>query len=126
VPAPSPLLVRRRPHVERHVIALLRGDGEALSKVGDRRVRLLLRAEMELFEGLARDAERQSFTVLRPRAPYVGSDELLLIKWLADAQRASHTFPPDLDERIVEGVKACAEWLTAVGLRLPPRTIQIR
>lgn len=126
MPAPSPLLVRRRPHVERQVIALLRGDGEALSKVADRRVRMILRAEMELFEGLAREAERQSLIVLKPRAPYVGSDELLLIKWLADAQRASNAFPPDLDERVVDGVKACAEWLTAVGLRLPPRTIQVR
>lgn len=104
------MAVRRRSLAERRVLALLRGNGEAPQ--GSR------------FSKLRGSAVACSLTIHPPDAPYLSGDELLLLGWLAQAQRianASIAMPDDpaLAAAIALRRRRAARRVQPSGLRRP-------
>lgn len=56
--------------------------------------------------------------------PYITMSELLMLGWLAQAQRvAAPSMDPPFDRALRVAIARCAELLNAEGLRLSPSTI---
>ncbi|WP_313392138.1 hypothetical protein [Sphingobium yanoikuyae] len=101
----------RRPHVERQVLAILRGrEGAAGNSriAGD-------------FARLRDLAQAGGHPVLPVGTLYLGNSELLLLSWLAVAQRiiAPKCEGPSQTD-LASAIAACADTLISMGLRLYP------
>lgn len=105
--------LRRRPRVERRVLAMLRGENEASSDD------LFVAA----FARLRHLAPRKGPQIQHPGALYLGDDELTLLSWIAAVQRiaAVHLRPADCCLAAI--ITRCASLLEEAGLRLYPLTL---
>ncbi|WP_237829940.1 hypothetical protein [Sandaracinobacteroides sayramensis] len=111
--------LRRRSHVERKALALLRGGTIGLSS-GERSPAA---AQLRAFADLRRLAEHNGLVVRPVDSPWVGADELRLLAWLAEAQRvAGHRSAPD-DPALLIAIARCAGLLEGLRLRLTPLTL---
>lgn len=122
------LAVRRRTGLERRVLLLLRGGGTTATIVSGgpqpRRDRRLRSDSADHFAQLRHLATIHGLAILPPAAPYMSGDEVLLLGWIAQAQRVvSPTLTMPRDRALVAVVVRCAEALDAGGLRLTPLTI---
>lgn len=109
----STLPIRRRTRAERIVIAYLRGEAQA-RKSRDLDVR---------FRRLRQIAGRAGLETMAPGCAYVGQHELMLLCWIAEAQRVSSPGSGPDNRCLATAVRRCAEALDAVSLRLPPLTL---
>lgn len=105
------MMVRRRTTAEQRALRMIRGEDDASP------VSSLHHAQ---FGKLRARAERNGFQIQAASVPYLGSDELRLLGWLAEAQRVAsyaRSFHPDamLSMMLVH----CAGTLDALGIRLP-------
>jgi hypothetical protein len=123
------LSLRRRTHVERRVLALLRGEDMGMPPIGAKRPRrtraapVATPAHHRRFKELRKLAALRGFAVLAPDTPYVGAGELRLLSWLAQAQRVAgpETFPGD--PLLAAAIAHCAGLLNGRGVRLSPLTL---
>ncbi|MFA7603365.1 MAG: hypothetical protein WCY29_10190 [Novosphingobium sp.] len=128
----STLSLRRRGHVERKVLRLIRGDSRAGPAASTMR-RTDGRGgpdaaptpdQLALFADLRDRATRYGLHIQAPDNSYVGADELRLLGWLAERQRvAGWSSAIHADEALTRAVVRCAAMLTAAGMRLPPGTV---
>lgn len=104
----------RRPHVERQVLAILRGH-EGASPNG--------RVTGE-FVRLRDLVQAGGYPILPIDTPYLGAGELLVLSWLAVAQRvvAPGCKGPSQSD-LASAIGACAATLTEAGLRLYPLSL---
>ena len=80
-------------------------------------------AQLRRFVDLRRAAMACGFAIQSPAMPNVGTDELRLLAWLAEAQRvAGPSTMPDAPE-LAAAILACAGLLDGMGLRLSPLTL---
>lgn len=110
------MALKRRSFTEQRVIRMLRGDQT------DDRALFLYEAQF----GRLRDlAHRAGMRVNVPGTTWLGSDELLLLAWLAQAQRVlGYTKSFHRDATLTLTVVHCAGTLNALGIQLPPLTLQ--
>lgn len=109
----STLPIHRRTRTERAVIAYLRGEAFA-GKSRDLDVR---------FRRLRRIAARAGIEAMPPGSAYVSQNELMLLCWIAEAQReAGPDSVPD-NRCLAAVVRRCAQALVVASLRLPPLTL---
>ncbi|MGE4323528.1 MAG: hypothetical protein AB7E60_10930 [Sphingobium sp.] len=99
----------RRSLAERRVIAWLRGDPGA---------RRLPAAQRAVFAELARAARANGLVILPPGSPFIGMEEMLLLAWVASAQRVVAITPPPSDPALACAIVACADTLTAMNARM--------
>lgn len=125
----STLSLRRRTHVERRALALLRGEDMRRSPTGTIRPRRARAASAPTpahqrhFIELRKLAVLRGVVVLAPHTPYIGAGELRLLSWLAQAQRvAGPTTIPD-DPLFFTAITRCAGLLDGLELRLSPLTL---
>lgn len=116
LPKPTAMALRRRSFAEQRVVRMLRGDPT------DDRASFVYE---EQFRRLRELAARSGLRVKEPGTAWLGSDELLMISWLAQAQRVlgyTRQFHPD--GTLTLTVVHCAGTLNALGIQLPPLTLQ--
>lgn len=125
----STLALRRRTHVERKVLSLLRG-GDAARPQLQRRPRDKTRIGLapptltnRCFSDLRHHAGRQGLRVQPPLIPYVSEAEIILLSWLAEAQRVAGPGSAPDDANLMAALADCAGLLNAIGLRLSPLTL---
>lgn len=109
----STLPIHRRTRTERAVIAYLRGDAFA-GKSRDLDVR---------FRRLRQIAARAGLEVMPPGSSYVSQNELMLLCWIAEAQRGVGPVSAPDNRCLAEGVRRCALALDTASIRLPPLTL---
>lgn len=105
--------LRRRPRVERRVLAMLRDENDPA--VDD----LLVAA----FVSLRHLARRQGLQIQHPDALYLGDDELTLLSWIAAAQRIAAVHLRPVDRYLAAIITRCASLLEEAGIRLYPLTL---
>ena len=105
--------LRRRPRVERRVLAMLRGEN-------DRSRDDPLVAAVARLRHLAR---RKGLVIQDPGALYLGDDELTLLSWVAAAQRVAAAHLRPADRCLAAIIARCASLLEEAGLRLYPLTL---
>lgn len=126
--------VRRRSVVERRVLQILRGnavcaDGAPVPAMGGGRrevVDILDAHDMIQFERLRDFARRNGLDIQPATAAYLTSDELQILRWLAEAQREvglRSLRVTDIDLMI--SIMQCAAIIKKMGLFLPPQTLSI-
>jgi len=105
------------------VLVLVRGAHMIGNEVhGGGPMRLVLGEQAELFVRLRRLADNRGLTIQPLEAPYVSKGELLLIGWIAQAQRTASKLPVIArDHDFLAVVRTSAAALTAIDLRLPLR-----
>lgn len=123
----STLAVRRRTHVERRVLALMRGEITSSAAMPRRSARASAapQASPALLEDLAElrdEASAFGLPIQPPKTAYVSQAELTVLAWLAEAQRVGARSPTDLDV-LNAAIRRCATGLNALGLRLSPITL---
>lgn len=75
------------------------------------------------FDELRQLAQERGLIVQARRTAYLGDDELLLLSWLAAAQRPTTERLLPGDVQITSSVLRCAAILTEAGIRLHPLTL---
>ncbi len=107
------LPLSRRPRTERRVITIIRGGHHAL--ISDEMARC--------FERLRRLAADNDLIISPPGTPYIIASELMLISWLASAQRVvpARPMPDNLCLKAI--VRRCAQILSDMRLRLSSLTL---
>lgn len=128
--SPNTMAVRRRSGMERRVLLLIRSGGEesgrlvSTTRAGRDRLPTPSLQRTDCFAEL-RDAAKTARLAIQPIAsPYMSNDELLLLGWLAQAQRvAMPTIDMPRDPALKLAVVRCAGLLDAGGFRLSPFTI---
>lgn len=123
------LSLRRRTHVERKVLSLLRGADSLPPRSPRRRPDRSKAASApapshsRYFSDLRHHAARRGLRVRPPETPYISEAELALLSWLAEAQRvAGPSSAPD-DAPLVAALARCAGLLDGMGLHLSPLTL---
>ena len=125
------LALRRRTHVERKVLLMLRDTGAALPSPTPRRSRRtepqkpapLAPAQSRYFSDLRQEAARQGLTVQPFETPYISQAELTLLSWLAEAQRITVPSTAPGDAGLTAALAGCAGLLDGLGLRLSPLSL---
>ena len=112
----SSRFLRRRPRVERLVLAILRGEDDLL----------LTGSDAQAFAALRQLARSNGFVIHEPKTIYVGDHELALLSWLAAAQRISASHLRPKDRMLAANIRRCAMLLENAGLRLYPLTLYSR
>lgn len=125
------LALRRRTHVERKVLALLRGEDETGSAALPNSTRPSWNKaphapappQVVYFADLRRMAQGEGLVVRPAGSPYLDPDELRLLSWLAEMQRVAtiNTLPNDLG--FVVALARCAGMLDGLGLHLSALTL---
>ncbi len=122
--------LRRRSHAERKALAVLRGeDVRPLPSGGRARsnptgaASVSLHALVRGFMDLRRLAAQHGLAVQPPSTPFIAESELLLLSWLAEAQRVAGPATAPDDPCLVAAIARCAGMLEANGLRLAPLTL---
>ena len=120
----------RRSHSERKVLALLRGEVTASRPTRAIRPNRASAAgpptppQARRMTELRHMARERGLAIMPPRTPYVGSDELLILSWLAGAQRVTGPpSPPQGDQAFLMAIVGCAALLDSMGLHLSPLTL---
>lgn len=116
LPRRTAMTLNRRSCTEQRVIRMLRGD-----QTEDR----ALFVYQEQFARLRDLAHRVGLHINVPGTAWLGADELLLLAWLAQAQRVAgytRSFHSDATLRLT--IVHCAGTLNALGVQLPPLTLQ--
>lgn len=115
-PRRTAMALRRRTFAEQRVIRMLRGDPT------DDRAQFVYEQQFRRLRDLA---GRGGLRVNAPGTAWLASDELTLLSWLAQAQRvAGYTRPFHVDGVLTLTVVHCAGTLNALGVQLPPLTLQ--
>jgi len=123
------LALRRRTHVERKVLALLRGEDTPPLPVKARRLRrdsvvsVAPSVHARYFTELRRLAVEHGLAVQPSATPFVNMDELRLLAGLAEAQRIASSGAGFDDPALAMAVARCAGLLDGMGLRLSPLTL---
>lgn len=104
------LPLHRRTRVERRILAILRGGVDVRVSPD----------QAESFADLRRCAAANALVIAPPDAPYAAVDELLIISWLADAQRLVSKVGGPADAALAQSVRRCADILSGMRLRLSP------
>jgi hypothetical protein len=123
------LALRRRTHVERKVLALLRGEDVPPLPVKARRpgrdgaISVSPSVHTRYFAELRRLAAEHGLAVQSPATPFVSADELRLLAGLAEAQRIVGSGAGFDDPALAMSVTRCAGLLDGMGLRLSPLTL---
>ncbi|WP_395396601.1 hypothetical protein WBP07_28405 [Novosphingobium sp. BL-8A] len=112
----SSRFLRRRPRIERQVLAILRGEDDLL----------LTGSDAQAFAALRQLARSNGFVIHEPKTIYVGDHELALLSWLAAAQRISASHLRPKDRMLAANIRRCAMLLENAGLRLYPLTLYSR
>jgi hypothetical protein len=105
--------LRRRPRIERRVLAILRGENDPF----------LDHQHAAAFTRLRVLASRQGLIIQDADARYLGDDELTLLSWLAAAQRVAVRHLRPQNRRLAAVLTRCAVLLEKAGLRLYPFTL---
>lgn len=130
--SPTTMALRRRSAMERRVLMLVRsGGGEeatrAVTAIRPRRHSRPLPPSprpTHCFAELRNAAKAVGLAIQPIDAPYMTSEELLLLGWLAQAQRvAVPSIDTSRDPALRLAIIRCAALLDAGGLRLSPFTI---
>lgn len=127
----QPILLRRRSHVERRVLLMLRGaDSDSASSKCLQRVKRNKIGVDAVTQLTPYFAELRTLTLglglrLQPvSASYVSIDEIRIIGWLAERQRvSSFSTLPRRHSDFADALERCSIALDKVGLRLPPITL---
>lgn len=106
-------LLRRRPRIERRVLALLRGETDPLLDGHD----------VNAFVRLRHLARRKGLVIHEAEVPYLGDDELTLLSWLAASQRIAATHLRPADRCLAAIITRCGIALQQAGLMLYPLTL---
>lgn len=116
------LTLRKRNIVERKALRLLRGDfsraaGTELASQQD---------VAALFGDLLARAGDSGMRIQPVEAACLTADELLILRWLAEAQRETglRTFRP-ADAALLRAINRCADLLKMLDVQLPSRTLRI-
>ena len=121
------MAIRRRDPVERRILMLVRGADRASQRrpgATPNELRLLQTEEFARIAELGRLAIERGLEIQQPEAPYVSQDELLLLGWLAEAQRtAPSVLTPSPSLALQAAILAAAETLNMLGWWLPPLTL---
>lgn len=115
--------------MERRILYLLRGSDELPVRMIDpadstesRMLRQSLRTSC--FADLRSAAKAAGLPIHPPGTLYMTISELLLLGWLAQAQRVAPPWmDPPVDRTLRIMIARCAQMLNAEGLRLSPSTI---
>ncbi len=116
LPRPTAMALKRRSIAEQRVIRMLRGEPT------DDRAQFVYQGQF----GRLRDlVEQVGMRVSAPGTVWLGANELLLLSWLAQAQRVlGYTRPFHSDATLNLTVVHCAGTLNALGIQLPSLTLQ--
>ena len=116
LPRRTVMALKRRSSTEQRVIRMLRGD-----QTDDQALFLY----EEQFGRLRDLAHRAGMRVNVPGTTWLGRDELSLLAWLAQAQRVlGYTKSFHRNATLTLTVVHCAGTLNALGIQLPPLTLQ--
>ncbi len=124
------LSIRKRSAVERKALEIIRGksfeEGHFALFSGGAAIRPFGAPEMAHFASLRECAGRNGLDTLEIDSHYVSAAELLILRWLAEAQRRSglRTFRFK-DIGLLTALRHCAVILEQIGLMLPPRTLAL-
>ena len=105
--------LRRRPRVERRLLAMLRDENDPA--VDDPLIAAFVR--------LRHLARRKGLVIRRPDVLYLGDDELTLLSWIAAAQRIAVAHLRPTDRCLAAIITRCAALLEGAGFRLYPLTL---
>jgi len=105
--------LRRRPRIERRVLAILRGEDDPL----------LNGNPDNAFVRLNHLARRKGLVIHAADNVYLGDDELSLLSWLAASQRASAQHLRPADHCLAAVIRRCADLLDDAGVRLYPLSL---
>ena len=116
LPRRAAMAVKRRSCIEQRVVRILRGD-----QTDDR----ALFVYREQFGRLRDLAHRAGMRINAPGTAWLGDDELMLLACLAQAQRVlGYTRSFHSDATLTLTIVHCAGTLNALGLHMPPLTLQ--
>ena len=105
--------LRRRPRVERQVLAILRQERDARVVPG----------APPCFARLRELAAAEGYAILPPDTPYLGEAELTLLSWIAAAQRTVTAGCEPAAHPLGTVISHCAKILGEMGLRLYPLSL---
>lgn len=121
--------LHRRPRQERQVLSLIRtetrgepgGEDSLTAIAGDSAAHWLFFAQLRQL------AQDNGLAIQAPGCPYVGTDELQLLAWVARAQRyKAYRENFHADERLTRSIFLCAGLLAGQGISLPSVTMLTR
>jgi hypothetical protein len=105
--------VHRRPRTEQAILAILRGERQALRSP----------AEIQAFDRLRALADVNGVAICDSGTAYLADGELALLSWLAAAQRPTMQGVRPADVQLASAIADCARLLMASGKRLYPLTL---
>lgn len=123
------LALSRRTYVERKVLSLLRGGDEGRPLIRSRSYNGTTTCAESMTEAdryfgdLRRHVARLGLRVQPPATPYVTEAELMVLSWLAQAQRVAGFSSAPADAALLSALAGCAGLLDGMGLRLSPLTL---
>jgi|GEM_PF-565733 hypothetical protein len=117
--------LRRRPRKERAALAFIRGEVSFEANqaaLGQETQSPAARTQETVFARLRTLARSNGLVIRKPGAQFVDQDELLLLGWVAQAQRLAGLGPQSHpNERLRRVIGHCGKILESAGLRLPLR-----
>lgn len=124
------LKLRKRHYRERKILCLLRGQIDRVEwnrrLAGGQGPQPLTDYDIAQFDCLRAFARRNDFEVLPPASRSVTHGELLILRWLAEAQRkAGLRTCPVKDAAFRATLDQCARLLMTLGVFLPPQSLYI-